>query len=135
LGGTARLEEVAAAAAESAPEKTSRTPSSAGMDARSRSTAERRTSSGGIICPRCGWEEEADAKFCSLCLRRFNKTDKLDVRVLSTMENPVENPLALEDAMGPRTPAWAARPLQRPALAAVAVAAVVVLVILAVFLR
>lgn len=41
--------------------------------------SEKRTASGGILCSHCGWEEEADAKFCSLCLRRFNKTDKISV--------------------------------------------------------
>jgi hypothetical protein len=57
----------------------------------------RRSSSGGIVCPRCGWEEESDARFCSLCLCRFNKTDKIDVHGLQPGNNPTLNPLGPEE--------------------------------------
>jgi serine/threonine protein kinase len=91
LGGTARVEELPAT-----PPASARTTSGEPAAAKppSRPDLERRTTSGGIICPRCGWEEEADAKFCSLCLRRFNKTDKIDVRSFQSADNPEENPLA-----------------------------------------
>ncbi len=54
----------------------------------------------GIVCPRCGWEEDAHAKFCSLCLTRFNKTEKIDVTALNRpgFADPNENP---HDAAGP----------------------------------
>jgi tRNA A-37 threonylcarbamoyl transferase component Bud32 len=93
LGGEVRLEEFVE------PVKTiepSRTPSDVKQEAINQHVhPERRTSSGGILCSHCGWEEEADAKFCSLCLRRFNKTDKLDVRAFENTDNPEQNPLSL----------------------------------------
>jgi tRNA A-37 threonylcarbamoyl transferase component Bud32 len=94
LGGQARLEEFT----EPAKEEPKKTPSEPKQDvAELQSQGERRTSSGGIVCP-CGWEEDADAKFCSLCLRRFNKTDKIDLRSVDTTTNPLENPLTLPDS-------------------------------------
>jgi tRNA A-37 threonylcarbamoyl transferase component Bud32 len=94
LGGEARLEEVVERVREVPLPDPSSEPK---QDVLRQSEAERRTTSGGIICPRCGWEEEADAKFCSLCLRRFNKTDKLSLRGLDNAVNPEENPLSAPD--------------------------------------
>lgn len=93
LGGQVRLEEF------TEPKETPRkNPSEPKQDmAEMQSQGERRTSSGGIVCSSCGWEEEADARFCSLCLRRFNKTDKLNVRAAENAVNPDENPLSLPD--------------------------------------
>jgi hypothetical protein len=94
LGGEVRLEEFV----EPKPVEKSKEPSDAKQEAINKHVQpERLTSTGGIICSHCGWEEDADAKFCSLCLRRFNKTDKIDVRALETMDNPDENPLSLPD--------------------------------------
>jgi len=98
LGGEVRLEEFVEAIK---PAEPARTPSSAKDEAvRQNVQPERRTSSGGILCSHCGWEEESDAKFCSLCLRRFNKTDKIDVRAFENRDNPQENPLTTE-SQGP----------------------------------
>ena len=97
LGGEVRLEQFIEPPKE-APRKT---PSEPKQDAAElQRGAERRTSSGGIVCPRCGWEEDADARFCSLCLRRFNKTDKLSVHAFETLDNPVENPLSVPESGG-----------------------------------
>jgi tRNA A-37 threonylcarbamoyl transferase component Bud32 len=90
LGGTARLDVVVDAAPvveeKAAPvEAPSATPK----------PLERRTTSGGILCPRCGWEEEPDARFCSLCLQHFNKTDKIDAPNFASrpgFDDPEENP-------------------------------------------
>jgi hypothetical protein len=95
LGGVVRLEEFV----EQTPVEETKEPSDAKQEAINKNVQpERRSSSGGIICSRCGWEEDADAKFCSLCLRRFNKTDKIDVRAFETIDNPHQNPLSLPDA-------------------------------------
>jgi len=95
LGGVVRLEEFV----ETKPVEPTKEPSDAKQEAVNRHVQpERMTSTGGILCSRCGWEEDADAKFCSLCLRRFNKTDKIDVRSLENVDNPDENPLSLPDA-------------------------------------
>jgi serine/threonine protein kinase len=94
LGGDVRLEEFV----EAKPVEVTKEPSDAKQEAISKNVQqERMTSSGGIICSRCGWEEDADARFCSLCLRRFNKTDKIDVRAFETLDNPDQNPLSLPD--------------------------------------
>jgi tRNA A-37 threonylcarbamoyl transferase component Bud32 len=94
LGGDVRLEEFV----ERAPTPP-KEPSDVKQEAINRHVhAERRTTSGGILCSRCGWEEDVDAKFCSICLRRFNKTDKLDVRALETPDNPSENPLSVTES-------------------------------------
>ncbi len=90
LGGTARLEVVVEAAPveEKPPVVTSKELAK---------PTERRSASGGILCPRCGWEEEPDARFCSLCLHHFNKTDKIDVPDFVArpgFEDPGENPLS-----------------------------------------
>jgi hypothetical protein len=101
LGGDVRLEEFVE------PRKETPRPSEPKQDAAIlQSQAERRTSTGGILCPRCGWEEEADAKFCSLCLRRFNKTDKLSVRGFDNVSNPEENPLAEPVAKSNEVVTW-----------------------------
>ncbi|HET6463378.1 MAG TPA: hypothetical protein VFH33_06215, partial [Candidatus Krumholzibacteria bacterium] len=97
LGGEVRLEEFVEPV--KVPEPSARTPNDAKQEAINQNVhSERRTSSGGILCSHCGWEEEADARFCSLCLRRFNKTDKIDLRALEHKDNPVENPLSLPEA-------------------------------------
>jgi hypothetical protein len=59
----------------------------------------RRVPAGVVVCPNCGWEEDAHAKFCTMCHRTFNKTDKIDVRKLRLpgFENPLDNPL-MDDA-------------------------------------
>jgi serine/threonine protein kinase len=44
------------------------------------------------LCPKCGWEEDADAKFCSICTFNFNKTEPLSLAQLQT-DGEVENPL------------------------------------------
>jgi serine/threonine protein kinase len=46
-------------------------------------------------CPKCGWEEDADAKFCSICLFNFNKTEPLNLAALQS-GGKVENPLAAD---------------------------------------
>ncbi|HKW15691.1 MAG TPA: serine/threonine-protein kinase [Candidatus Krumholzibacteria bacterium] len=95
LGGQVRLEEFV----EPKPAEKSKEPGDVKQEAINKHVRpERLTSSGGILCSHCGWEEEADAKFCSLCRRRFNKTDKIDVRALEILDNPDENPLSLPDA-------------------------------------
>jgi tRNA A-37 threonylcarbamoyl transferase component Bud32 len=106
LGGSARVEEVVERVEK--PRVEERAPGArAGGEARP--PAERRTSSGGIICPRCGWEEEGDARFCSLCLQQFNKTDKIDVHAFRTVDNPDENPLAAGDAAPADAAGWRQR--------------------------
>jgi tRNA A-37 threonylcarbamoyl transferase component Bud32 len=118
LGGQARLEVFVEPPKEEAAPTPRKTRSEPKMDAAMlQSQAERRTSSGGIICPSCGWEEEVDAKFCSLCLRHFNKTDKLSVRGFDTGDNPLENPLADPGAASPAT-VLAVRRAVHPALLA-----------------
>ncbi|HXV14925.1 MAG TPA: serine/threonine-protein kinase [Candidatus Krumholzibacteria bacterium] len=130
LGGTARLE-VVVDAAPVVDEKPA--------PATSREIAkplERRSPSGGILCPRCGWEEEPDARFCSLCLQHFNKTDKIDAPNFATrpgFDDPNENPLSEGEATR-AAPAPAPSPglPRRPVLiaGAIGVAAVVVLLVL-----
>jgi tRNA A-37 threonylcarbamoyl transferase component Bud32 len=55
----------------------------------------RRTRSGAVTCPACGWEEDAYARFCSMCHKTFNKTDKINVRIPREpgFEDPLDNPL------------------------------------------
>jgi len=36
-------------------------------------------------CPKCGWDEDEDAKFCSICLFSFNKTESLNIDRLTRM--------------------------------------------------
>ncbi len=94
LGGTARLETVV--------EKTP-APEEVAIPSKPKEPAkplERRSASGGVVCPRCGWEEEADARFCSLCLQHFNKTDKIDVSDFVArpgFDRPEDNPLSDTD--------------------------------------
>jgi len=47
-------------------------------------------------CPKCGWEEDADARFCSVCLTSFNKTEPLNLAELPGGQ-PIHNPLAHEE--------------------------------------
>jgi tRNA A-37 threonylcarbamoyl transferase component Bud32 len=98
LGGTVTLEPLRdAPVADPAPDAAAATsgPAPATDAARYKPVTPRRTPSGAMFCPSCGWEEDADAKFCSMCHRMFNKTDKIDVRSLQQMgfEDPSENPL------------------------------------------
>lgn len=44
-------------------------------------------------CPKCGWDEDVEAKFCSICLYNFNKTERLNLAAIQE-KNAVENPLA-----------------------------------------
>jgi len=55
----------------------------------------RRVSPGAVVCPSCGWEEDAHAKFCSMCRHSFNKTDRIDLATLRQpgFSDPSENPL------------------------------------------
>ena len=43
-------------------------------------------------CPKCGWEEDIDAKFCSVCRCNFNKTEPLNLAQLQNGQLP-DNPL------------------------------------------
>ncbi|HEX6790980.1 MAG TPA: serine/threonine-protein kinase [Candidatus Krumholzibacteria bacterium] len=129
LGGEVHMEEFTEP--KEAPRKT---PSEPKQDAAQQSQAERRTSSGGILCPRCGWEEDADAKFCSLCLRRFNKTDKLSLRSLDPVDNPSENPL-LEHTPAPPNEVVEWFRSVPPAVLAVGSAALLLLVVFLFFAR
>ena len=47
-------------------------------------------------CAKCGWEEDAAAKFCSVCLSSFNKTERLNLGELPGGQPP-QNPLAREE--------------------------------------
>jgi hypothetical protein len=44
--------------------------------------------------------------FCSLCLKRFNKTDKIDIRGFPSLENPTENPLAVDGGQASLPSHW-----------------------------
>jgi hypothetical protein len=48
-------------------------------------------------CPKCGWDEDAEAKFCSICLFNFNKTEQLALARLRGWQQP-PNPLVAECA-------------------------------------
>jgi serine/threonine-protein kinase len=99
LGGVVRLEEFMEPVEPVVPVAPPKMPSEPKQNLSDlKPPAETRTHSGGIVCSRCGWEEEADARFCSLCLRRFNKTDKIDVRTLEPLDNPAENPLGAHES-------------------------------------
>jgi len=50
-------------------------------------------------CPKCGWEEDADARFCSICLVSFNKTEPLSLEDLQGRRQS-KNPLAAERNYG-----------------------------------
>ena len=47
------------------------------------------------LCPKCGWEEDADAKFCSICLLNFHKTEPIDLAALQSGAT-TDNPLAVK---------------------------------------
>jgi serine/threonine protein kinase len=46
-------------------------------------------------CPKCGWDEDADARFCSVCLFNFNKTEPFNLAELQGGQ-PAQNPLRAE---------------------------------------
>jgi tRNA A-37 threonylcarbamoyl transferase component Bud32 len=133
LGGTARLEMVAdAVPVEEQP-----------ASSESREIAkplERRSPTGPIVCPRCGWEEEADARFCSLCLQQFNKTDKIDAMNFGSggFANPDLNPHSDAKPASPSARAervvggtpWLASRRNRIVVGAAGVGVVLLLVIL-----
>ncbi|MGD8413765.1 MAG: protein kinase, partial [Candidatus Latescibacterota bacterium] len=50
-------------------------------------------------CPKCGWQEDADAKFCSICLFNFNKTEQLSLEDLQARQ-AAQNPLVVERSRG-----------------------------------
>ena len=94
LGGVGRLDVVVEKAPPPVEEPVATKPKEASKP------LERRSFTGGVICPRCGWEEEADAKFCSLCLTHFNRTDKLDMDefvIRPGFDRPEDNPLSGEE--------------------------------------
>ena len=129
LGGTARLEVVI----DSAPVE--ERPVAPITSKELTKPPERRSATGGILCPRCGWEEEPDARFCSLCLQHFNKTDKIDVPNFISrpgFDDPGENPLSESDAEAVAKPrvAFALDPKHKLIMAGAAVAIVALLVFL-----
>ena len=124
LGGTARMD-VVVEAAPPVEEK----PAAAAASKEIAKPLERRTPSGGILCPRCGWEEEPDARFCSLCLQHFNKTDKIDVPNFASrpgFDDPGENPLSEDEIERAAAPRRSALPMDRKRVLLIAGAAVVV---------
>jgi hypothetical protein len=127
LGGTARLE-VVVDAVPVVEEKA--VPAASTAIAK---PLERRTASGGILCPRCGWEEEPDARFCSLCLQHFNKTDKIDAPNFTTrpgFDNPEENPHSDGEGKTTLAPAPARPQYPLPALVIAGVIAVGIVAVL-----
>jgi len=53
------------------------------------------TRESALICPKCGWEAEADARFCAICLFSFEKRETLsftDLHNCLVTENPLEQP-------------------------------------------
>jgi tRNA A-37 threonylcarbamoyl transferase component Bud32 len=44
-------------------------------------------------CPKCGWDEDVEAKFCSICLFNFNRTEPLNLAAIQE-KGQVDNPLA-----------------------------------------
>jgi hypothetical protein len=50
-------------------------------------------------CPKCGWDEDADAGFCSICMVSFNKTEPLSLEELQGRRQS-KNPLAVETDNG-----------------------------------
>jgi serine/threonine protein kinase len=132
LGGTARLEVVV-----DAPPVVEEKPAAPASKEIAK-PLERRSSNGGILCPRCGWEEEPDARFCSLCLQHFNKTDKIDAPNFATrpgFEDPDENPLSEgEETRTLPAPHASAGPVPRPYLIAGACGVVVIVVLLVLLL-
>ena len=96
LGGVGRLEVVV----EKAPAPPEEVVVPVAKPKEAAKPLERRSASGAIVCPRCGWEEEPDARFCSLCLQHFNKTDKIDVSEFVTrpgFDDPDDNPMSSEE--------------------------------------
>jgi serine/threonine protein kinase len=55
-----------------------------------------------LICPKCGWEADAEARFCAICLFPFEKTETLSFTDLHNCL-VTENPLAQPRARGPRS--------------------------------
>jgi len=51
------------------------------------------SSRNGRTCPACGWVEEYDAEFCSVCLRSFTRSKKVNVTELrdpAVADNPLD---------------------------------------------
>jgi len=71
-------------------------------------------------CPACGWEEDEDAEYCSLCLQRFEPK-----RSEKNVSPPPENPLGDLDRSASSRPDW-----KRWALVAAGVVIVILLVAL-----
>lgn len=65
----------------------------------------RRKVPGGRTCPECGWVEDPDAMFCSVCLHRFEGERAINLRDLGNRQiESGDNPLAV----GPPRPSGAA---------------------------
>ncbi len=63
----------------------------------------RRAPSGALFCPSCGWEEDAEARFCSMCRHTFDKTERINLADLAGMNAPADNPFAVgHEAQAPR---------------------------------
>jgi hypothetical protein len=97
LGGKARLDAIRDGTRVDAPPPAAPEPEAprAAPPKPDKPKPSRRAPTGAVICPNCGWEEDAHARFCSMCRHNFNKTDKIDVRSLRQpgFENPFDNPL------------------------------------------
>jgi tRNA A-37 threonylcarbamoyl transferase component Bud32 len=56
-------------------------------------TAPSDSSRNGRTCPACGWVEEYDAEFCSVCLKSFTRSKKVNVTALrdsAAADNPLD---------------------------------------------
>ncbi len=120
LGGNARMEALAPApkpapAAASPHAMTVEVPAHNSAEGEKTSGRTRRVPTGVIVCPKCGWEEDAHAKFCSMCHHSFNRTARLDLAALQRagFSDPNENPLVEADgenrARAPGRPRWKTR--------------------------
>lgn len=91
-GGGALRRRADVAAAEAGLGKTER-PQRIGERASDAGDTGRKSSAAKRTCPKCGWDEDADARFCSMCRFNFNKTEALD---LSALQSGIDrqNPLA-----------------------------------------
>ncbi|HEU4364026.1 MAG TPA: protein kinase [Candidatus Krumholzibacteria bacterium] len=100
LGGEARMDAIRERGrlVDPIPEPPPAEPAASARVASHKPARSRRLPGGAVVCPSCGWEADADARFCSMCHHNFNKTDKIDVRSLrhAGFEDPFENPLLYE---------------------------------------